>query len=354
MKKTFFLFLLSCAIFSCTDENKKVFNGEVFIIKNKPDTDTLRGEQIKLDGLFAGFFAVYDSLIVFSSEQYRTTLNCLSLAFNLKTGKQISSLVKVGKGSGEYTMATTTRQFHIDKEIRMWFYDYFVKKICFLVDVTNNTVSDSVDISWLKNDRKEPSRRVWFLNDSLFLVFNMEEPEYTHEKIALPPVWSLYNYKTGEKLRQYDVFNRFRYEASYFSLTSEDQLKPDNTKLIMPMWYCRQINIVNMQTGEIRGYSFETGFPDYTVMEKQELESKRYYFRACVDDDFIYAAIKERDNVVIDIFDWNGNYLKRLILDKNMDEFMALDTVNKYLYILAVGDEEEEIYRYDVSYLYKR
>jgi hypothetical protein len=276
------------------------------------------------------------------------------LVFNLKTGEQIGSLIKVGGGPGEYTMATTTRQFHIDKEIKMWFYDYFVKKICFLVDVTNNTVSGSVDISWLKNDRKEPSSRFFFFNDSLFLVFNMEEPAYTHENIGLPPVWSLYNYKTGEKLRQYDVFNRFRYEVSYFSLSSEDQLKPDNSKLVMPMWYCRQINIVNIQTGEIKGYSFDNGFPDYTVMEERRSESKRYYFRACVDNDFIYAAMKEGDNVVFDIFDWDGNYLKRLFLDKNMDEFMALDAVNKYLYILTIGEKEEEIYRYDVSYLYKR
>jgi hypothetical protein len=340
-------------IFSC-DENKKVFNGEIFIIKNKPDIDILYGEQIKLEGLFAGFFTVHDSLIVFSSEKYRTNLNCLSLVFNLKTGAQISSLVKVGKGPGEYTMATTTRQFHIDKEIKMWFYDYFVKKICFLVDVTNNTVSDSVDISWLKNDRKEPSSRFFFLNDSLFLAFNMEEPEYTHENIALPPVWSLYNYKTGEKLRQYDVFNRFRYKESYCGLSSEDQLKPDNTKFVMPIWYFRQIGIVNIQTGEIKGYAFCENFPKYMELEKMEMSNKRYYFRACVDDDFIYAAIKEGDNVLIDIFDWNGNYLKRLNLDKNMDEFMALDTKNKYLYILAIGEKEEEIYRYDVSYLYKQ
>jgi hypothetical protein len=249
-------------------------------------------------------------------------------------------------------MATTTHQFHIDREIKMWFYDYFVKKTGFLVDVTNNTISDSVDISWLKNERKEQGSCFFFLNDSLFLVYNMEEPEYTHENIALPPVWSLYNYKTGEKLKQYDVFNRFRYEKSYFSLTSEDQLKPDKTKFVMPIWYCRQINIVNIQTGEIQGYSFEDSFPDYTVMEEREQESKRYYFRACVDDDLIYAAIKEGENVVIDIFNWNGNYLKRLFLDKNMDNFMALDTVNKYLYILTVGEKEEEIYRYDLSYLY--
>jgi hypothetical protein len=324
-------------------------------VKNKPDIDILRGEQIKLDGLFADFVNVYDSLIVFTSSQYKEPFNCVGLVFNLKTGKQISSLIKVGKGPGEYTMATTTRQFHIDKEIKMWFYDYFIKKLCFLVDVTNNTVSDSVDISWLKTGRKEPSSRFIFLNDSLFLVFNMEEPAYTQENIGLPPVWSLYNYKTGEKLKQYDVFNRFRYTETYFGLSSHDRLKPDNTKLVMLMSSVWQINILNIQTGEVKGYSFEKSPPDYTVMEERDMQSKRYFTNAsCVDDDFIYAAIEEGDNFFIDIFDWDGNYLKRLVIDKKMLDFMALDAINKYLYILAIGEKEEEIYRYDVGYLYKR
>jgi hypothetical protein len=356
----FLLGVLLIVLFSCTDENNnnKIFNGELFIIENKPDMDTLYGEQIQLDGLYTGSFTVHDSLIVFSSSQYKTALNCISLVFNLKTGKQISSLIKVGKGPGEYTMATTTHQFHIDKEMKMWFYDYFVKKLCFLVDIVNNNVSDSIDISWLKTERKEPCSRFFILNDSLFLAYNMPEPAYTRENIALPPVWSLYNYKTGEKLRQYDVYNQYRYlqSLSFFRLYSEDRIKPDHTKFVMPMGYLHQINIVNIQTGAIKGYRFKDS-PDYLdVMTKEDEEDDGFgdfYLRACVDDDFIYAVInKKSDNTVIDVFDWNGNYLKKIILDKKK-EYIAIDAINKYIYILTIG-KEEEIYRYDVSYLYKQ
>jgi hypothetical protein len=326
----------------------------MFIIDNKPETDILYGERVKLDGLYTGFMAVYDSVIVFSSEIYRNTLNCVSLAFNLKTGEQISSLIKVGQGPGEYAMATTTHQFYTGKGMKMWFYDYFIKKICLLINITDNTVTDSIDLSWIKNDRKEPSSRFFIFNDSLFLVFNMEEPAYTQENIALPPVWSLYNYKTKEKLKQYNVFNKFKYSDSYFGLSSDDQLKPDNTKLVIPMMYLPQINIVDIQTGEIKGYVFKDNLQDYTDI-KQPDDRKMYYFRVCVDNDFIYAAIQEENNIFIDVFDWNGSYMKRLVLDKRMDMFMTLDPVNKYLYISVTGEEdEEEIYRYDVSYLYKK
>jgi hypothetical protein len=356
IKKRFILFILSIIIFSCTNTNGKIFNGEVFIIDNKPDTDILYGEHVKLDGPYTGFMAAYDSVIVFSSDKYRT-LGYLNIVFNLKTGKQVNSLIKVGQGSGESLATRTTRQFYIDDtEMKMWFYDYFIKKICLLINITDNTVTDSIDISWLKEDREEPSSRFFILNDSLFLSSNMEEPAYTHDNIALPPVWSLYNYKTKEKLKQYNVFNEFKYLDSYYGLGSEDQLKPDNTKLVMPMIYLPQINIVDIQTGEIKGYVFKDNLPDYSdIATKREYELKTYYIRTCVDNDFIYAAKQEENNIFIDVFDWNGNYMKRLVLDKRMDTFITLDPVNKYLYVPVTGEgDEEKIYRYDVSYLYKK
>jgi hypothetical protein len=357
MRYRFYLSVLALLVLSCSEEGemKKIFNGEVVIIDNKPDIDTLYGERVKLDGIYAGFMAAYDSIIVFSSHQYETALGCLSLVFNLKTGDQISSLIKVGEGPGEYTMGTTTHQFHIDNDaMKIWYYDYFIKKICILVNINDNTVSDSIDFSWLKPDRKEPSSRFFILNDSLFLAFNMEEPasNQDNENVALPQVWSLYNYKTKEKIRQYDVFNDFIYFDSYFGLASEDQLKPDNTKLVIPMMYLPQINIVDIQTGEIKGYVFKGNLPDYASI-KHHYEEQRYFFRTCVDNDFIYAAKYEENNVFIDVFDWNGNYLKQLVLDKHMVEFITLDPVHKYLYIPVIGEDEEEIYRYDVSYLYE-
>jgi hypothetical protein len=326
----------------------------MFIIDNKPETDILYGERVKLDGLYTGFMAVYDSVIVFSTSQY-LTLNCIALAFNLKTGKQINTLVKVGLGADEYASATTTLQFFVDSDgLKMWFYDYFIKKICLLINITDNTVTDSIDISWLKEERAEPSSRFFILNDSLFLAFNMEETSYTNENIVLPHIWSLYNYKTGEKLRQYNAFNESKFLEEFFGFNSEDQLKPDHTKFVMPMEFFRQINIVDIQTGEIKGYMFKDS-PDYSIIaEKRADELKTYYFRACVDNDFIYAAIQEENDIFIDVFDWNGNYTRRLGLDKKMEEFVTLDPVNKYLYITITGEEEEEIYRYDVSYLYKK
>ena len=50
----------------------------------------------------------------------------------------------------------------------------------------------------------------------------------------------------------------------------------------------------------------------------------------------------------IHVFDWEGRPVKRIILEKEFDT-MALDQVNRKLY---VKNGDEEIYCYDVSYLY--
>jgi hypothetical protein len=51
-------------------------------------------------------------------------------------------------------------------------------------------------------------------------------------------------------------------------------------------------------------------------------------------------------------FDWDGNFIRKILLDKTVLTF-TLDPANKCLYIDTVGEDEEEIYRYDVNYLYK-
>jgi hypothetical protein len=62
--------------------------------------------------------------------------------------------------------------------------------------------------------------------------------------------------------------------------------------------------------------------------------------------------IGKRGRNTVNVFDWDGNFIRKIFLDKIILN-IALDPVNKYLYVDTTGEDEEEIYRYDVSYLYK-
>jgi hypothetical protein len=74
------------------EKNDRIFNGRVFIIDNRPETDILYGERVKLDGLYTGFMAAYDSVIAGQTHkniafaiqnQYRNIKGFNSHAFNL-------------------------------------------------------------------------------------------------------------------------------------------------------------------------------------------------------------------------------------------------------------------------------
>jgi hypothetical protein len=113
---------------------------------------------------------------------------------------------------------------------------------------------------------------------------------------------------------------------------------------------------MDIETGKITGYRVEDS-PDFDILrEYSDFEHITYYLWICVDDDYIFALRSNNDEktTAIDVFDWNGNFKKELILDKKIIDFtsIAVDPVNKYIYILTFGEEEELLYRYDVSYLY--
>jgi hypothetical protein len=141
-------------------------------------------------------------------------------------------------------------------------------------------------------------------------------------------------------------------------LYSHDRIKPDKTKLAMGMRYLRQINIMDVGTGEVTGYRVK-GAPDFNILTERYRKFVSYYLWICVDDDFIYGALNSKDkhNTAVDVFDWNGNFRTKLILDKKMANInsIALDPVNKYLYVLTTGkDTMEKVFRYDVNYLYSQ
>ena len=152
------------------------------------------------------------------------------------------------------------------------------------------------------------------------------------------------------------------------SLYSWDRIKPDRTKLAMSMVYLGQINIMDIATGKITGYYIKDTHNFDVLRKHSNFDMRFFYGQTLVDDDFIYGVLNDSEDALINgeyrfingsdkttlyVFDWNGNFKKVLILDKAM-ESIALDPVNKQIYLLTNGAEDEEVYRYDVSYLYDK
>ena len=296
--------------------------------------------------------------------------------FNSKTGKQISSIVKIGEGTDEYlaTLTGYANQIEIENGICIWLFDH-KKKRCVLIDWIDGNIRKEINVSSLSSSI-ESSMKYFILNDSLLLVYNGGEAIFvdnmgTLEDYFNPPKYNVFNYKTGQWIMTYEPYNKFKYNTTMLaamSLYSWDRIKPDRTKLAMSMVYLGQINIMDIATGKITGYYIKDT-PNFDVLRKHSNFDMRFFYgQTLVDDDFIYGVLNDSEDALINgeyrfingsdkttlyVFDWNGNFKKVLILDKAM-ESIALDPVNKQIYLLTNGAEDEEVYRYDVSYLYDK
>ena len=353
MKKVIVLLIFSTIIFSCKDKTK-IFNGNEIIVEI-PAIDTLYGQEIKIDGVYTGGVSAWDSILLFISYKYS---GYTGATFSIKTGKEIAQIVNRGQGPDEYITPAFSGQFETsDTCIGMWFYDW-AKLHCILVDVITDVQIKKIDVSNLQNgQRSYHITGIYILNDSLLLAYNLAE-DIEDKGQLLPPLYRIFNYINNTETVKYEIYNTFLYnrEIDHQScLYSFDKIKPDRTKLAMAMENLRQINILDIETGNVTAYRHKNT-PDFDIVKQlSNWNGKTYYTQVCVDDDLIYAVIPDEKNTVTDVFDWNGNFKKELILDRKIETgSIALDPVNKHLYVLTDGKEDEEVYCYDVKYLYKK
>jgi hypothetical protein len=339
-------------IFSCEEKRSEIFRGETVYVKI-PDKDILLGSKIELDGIYTGSMIAHDSLLFFTSHKYP---DYTGLTFNIKTGKTISRSLLKGKGPGGFVTPVLLEQLETDSSICLWVYDWGKSK-CTLINLIDGSQVKETDVSKLPNER-EMITGIFILNDSLLLSCNQGEDLYFNENTLLPPLYRILNYRNNSEIAVYEVYNRFKYNSNVIDpqscLFSLDRIKPDKTKLAMPMENFRQINIMDIKTGKVVGYKVENT-PEFDILRKgSQTEIKSYYTETKVDDELIYASIYDEKSISIDVFDWEGNFKRVLILDLDNNEIscIAFDRINRFIYALLVG-EEETVYRYDVSYLYK-
>jgi hypothetical protein len=356
--------LISCiSVVSCIEENRKYFNGEIIVVDTGVIPDTLRGEKITIDGLYAGNMWAYDTLIGFLHHEFPDY--CMHV-FNVNTGKFIYPLCKRGPGPGEFPDITYTNQTVYEEQLYFWIRKESGRDECVLINLEkpDDMIKQKMETR-IETEFQFPFSFVFILNDSLFLANNQGEEQYQGKGSFIPPAYHIYNSRTKERLKSYKPYNGFvplsdrfyemaLYVDCYYSV---DRIKPDKSKLVMAMELMDQINILDLTTGEVKGYKNKQS-PDFSYLRSITDNLKAYYTDLCVDDRYIYGlySVTHRsgrnfDTNIINVFDWDGNFIKKIALDKVVLDY-TLDPVNKFIYINTLSEDDEEIYRYDLSYLY--
>lgn len=124
---------------------------------------------------------------------------------------------------------------------------------------------------------------------------------------------------------------------------SFDVIHPKGTKVALAMCMVGQINILDIAANRLTGYHLEN---TPTLEEAAgQTEYTAYFTQIAADERFIYALTAKRvpalANTVL-VMDWNGNPIRKLILDKSLLSF-ALDPQGN---TLCGIDLEDNVYIY--------
>ena len=343
------------ALVSCTGNKDRVyFDGPIVIVDMPEQTESLRGIELSMDGLFTGEMAVYDTLIFFCSLKYS---DYFVSVFNLNDYSHIRNFCMKGRGPDEFSALTSIYQFYWEKgELKTILYDVNRKNLV----ICNISKVVTGDIDYIE-------RNIPYVVDdniSLNMVFRLDEERSLARTFVrqqdlssdVPPTYLVRKFREDKEDDMFGFFKRHIVEGlgaafgvtAGFQYISMDNIQPSGDKLAAAMTMLAQINIVDIRTKEKKGIRVQ-GTPNFDYLTVSTNTAVFYYTSAAVSDDFIYAlwcnkvfdptqGLVSTSGNIIHVFDWEGNFVKILNLNQTVDQ-IVVDEVTRTLYAKSNTDD---------------
>lgn len=356
MKNILFLIAITTILTNCRPHNDaEYFNGEIQAIQSNNCIDfKIISQELLLDGNFYGKIYIHDSLLFFHNPKLRAQMFNIC---NVKTGKEIGTFCERGKGPQEAYVFSPVYYIYsenghlksplfapnegqlltwnITKSIQQGKTFYETTTPCIFMDESNGAFF----------------QEVFFFNpDTLLAQVGAKEigdegidatlPYYLTRSINDSTIKKIYPFKKTIKNGEATIIPEAFYDAHC-------AIKPDKTTLVEAMRNLPQINFINLQTGEIKGFRMK-GAEDFSIFKKTHKELKLYFCNITADNNYIYAVYygkyRPKKNEILNanqiyIFNWEGELKYRLTTDCNIFE-TALDNINNYLYMTIRGKDE--------------
>jgi hypothetical protein len=335
--KKLIIVLLMCSFYSCS--NNELDNKQIEINReNFPDCIRLVGQNILLDSIIApyGFYVLRDSLLLVENKLADPFYMKL---YNLNTQIEIAKFSRRGRGPHEVLSADFASNI----------YNYSNSNEILIYDVIKKRVSEFNLDSLLHNNENYSPNQTDFphyvfnfskLNDSCFICFNSF---YINDKNINNKVKEVFRYETNieESLEPTDKYFTANVTGGYVLIA------PNNDRIIVPHFFEDKISIYNKNLEIIKTLTGpDMIVPQYRLKGKKHVSfipKKRYrgYYPCCHTNNSVYiiyvglnginSNIEFRSPVEVFKFDWDGNPLKRYILDR-------------YIYNISISSDEKNMY----------
>lgn len=345
------------------DKKVSYLNGDVILVDDIKISDTLVGEKIVFDSINSGMISLCDSFAFFYNPRMP---DYQYYCFNINTGKYVCNFFPLGRGNGEFLNVTPIIQLYTEKEEMKALFVAVNEEKAGVFNITKSieqktTICDTVfDFKW-RSKYAQPFIYLFHYNDSTFLAYKqgnqVAEKEY---KYSLPQFLMINRY-SGDVERTYRLYH----EPALYNPVAEDWngsfylsmnfIKPDKSKIMMSMTLLPQINILDVETGLLKGIRI-VGEPGFEYLKGRVEDLKEYYLFSDVDDKYIYALYAPKsytdpkatiDNCMIHIFDWEGNFIYKLYVHEALNQ-IRVDLKNKIIY--GVSFSTEEVFRYPLPF----
>lgn len=342
------IFLISCS----NSSDRKYFNGDIVFLEDDLQLENLTGEQVILDGVYAGRMDVCDSLIFMQHFIYP---DYFISVFNHYTGKHLGDFIPKGNGPNEFVDISWIYQFfYEDGHLKGLLYSFSKKKIVIwnITESVQTGVTHASQISFPGNDSNIALGGYIFFENNKYIVANIKNfdspdlPDQTYHRI---------NYVTRETEATYSFYNNSIdnndnvFQALYHHIPVAHNIK--GTKLAAAMAILPQINLLDIETGKLIGLRMNRT-SNFRNIKNLAREMKIHYLSITADMQYIYALYAGEttdlksgfpNGRIIHLFDWNGKLLRKLYLDKEAGH-IGID-VNDHA-LLIKNDQTDEIYRY--------
>lgn len=353
------VFLAGCS--GSYDSN--IFNGDIhYIDESKAITKNVTSHSITLNGDNTGMIAVYDSLLVCWDPNYESHFVDV---FNIDTGKEIGYFCPRGQGPQEAVSVNAVYQFYKKGDDLMTLFYANVEGKLFFWNITQSIKAEKTVYDTIV---PYPNERIFFhfhLAEDTLMIY--KSANHINDHKATAPYYEKHTIYSNRQIAKYPIYkaeaftNRKIDPLTSFSefFYTWDAVKPDGTKIAQVMDCLPQLNIIDTRTGEVTGYRLERG-PDFSLMNTDMRNMKRYYLNVHADDNYIYATYWGKEPWdgrwgtqlpafnTIHVFNWQGELVYKLTTDRSYFR-VWVDAVRNRLY--TIDWNTDEVYYIDLQEL---
>lgn len=285
---------------------------------------------------------VQDSILVVKKQSDDASSLFFS-AYSIRTLQYLGSFLPKGRGPGE--MLSPSIAAVSSSAPYLYVRDNSLMLSC-AVDVMRSIRAGSL-VSALTIPAGD-SGPIWLpVKDSLFFSYDKKGQELLYKV----------SFVSGEDYKSFSPFRGIDLKRYFTQMSEIPTSDGGNGKLAFPMVFFPMLHLLDVDSGRWRAIAVDSDWRNWRTLLKEpvSMDKIEYYAEAISSSNYIIAlfrkhrlgeSIERGREAEIHFFDWEGNFLYRIIVGEDLTR-LTFDSV--YLQLYGIDRASEGIVRYDLS-----